>query len=252
MIIDAHMHLPIETGCISLYQKKERLLYEMLINHVSGGIVISDSYIESSIGSMDECVELFKETENIYVVGGISPYIEFQAQFMKLQKYLDEKLLVGIKLFTGHEAFYLTDERLKEIYELAIRYNVPVLFHSGWDNSQYSDVMLVSVIAKKYPALKLIACHCFYPELEKCMSLMEFENVIFDLSSIADDISNRVRVSTIVKRIIDRVPNRVIFGSDFSCCSQKEHIEFIKELKLTKSIEDNIFWRNAKTVYNLQ
>lgn len=61
-----------------------------------------------------------------------------------MKHYLDKKLVVGIKLFTGHEAFYLTDERLKEVYELAIQYNVPVLFHSGWDNSQYSDAMLVA------------------------------------------------------------------------------------------------------------
>lgn len=48
-------------------------------------------------------------------------------QLEKLKDYLDKKLVVGIKLFTGHEEFYLTDERLKEVYELVIQYNVPVL-----------------------------------------------------------------------------------------------------------------------------
>ena len=61
---------------------------------------------------------------------------------------------MGIKLFTGHEAFYLTDETLKDVYELAIQYNVPVLFHSGWDNNQYSAVMLMAEVAKQYPELK--------------------------------------------------------------------------------------------------
>lgn len=252
MIIDAHMHLPVKDECTSFHQKKENLLYEMRMNNVRGGIVISDSCTESAIGSMDECVELFKEISNVSIVGGISPYFEFQAQFIKLEKYLCKKLLVGIKLFTGHEAFYLTDEKLKEIYQLAIQYNVPVLFHSGWDNSQYSDVKLVAEIANNYPKLKLIVCHCFYPELEKCMFLLDLENVFFDLSSIADNVSTRENSSSEIKKIINLVPQRVIFGSDFSCCSQKEHIEFVRKLKLAKSIEDNVFWRNAKSIFNLQ
>jgi len=251
MIIDTHVHLPVGEGCNSLQQQKEQLLQELKRNQVSQCIVISDSCLESSIGSMDECVELFRETENVAVVGGVSPFFEYPMQLIKLKNYLDEKLVVGIKLFTGHEAFYLTDKNLEMVYELAIQYDVPVLFHSGWDNSQYSDVMLVAEVARKYPELKLVCCHCFFPELEKCMHLMEFKNIFFDLSSIADDISNKVRNAEIVKRIIDIAPERVVFGSDFSCCSQKEHIEFIKELKLTKNIEDNIFWRNAKAIYSL-
>ena len=251
MIIDVHVHLPVGEECNSLQQQKEQLLQELERNQVSRCIVISDSCLESSIGSMDECVELFRETEKVAVVGGVSPFFEYHMQLIKLKNYLDEKLVVGIKLFTGHEDFYLTDKSLETVYELAIQYDVPVLFHSGWDNSQYSDVMLVAEVAKKYPELKLVCCHCFFPELEKCMHLMEFKNIIFDLSSIADDISNIVRNAEIVKRIIDLAPERVVFGSDFSCCSQKEHIEFIKELKLTKNIEDNVFWRNAKTIYSL-
>lgn len=62
--------------------------------------------------------------------------------------------------------------KLIDVYELAIQYNVPVHFHSGWENSQYSDVGLVAAVAKRYPSLKLVVCHCFYPELEKCMALM--------------------------------------------------------------------------------
>lgn len=148
MIIDAHVHLPVEKGCNSLQQKKKKLLQEMKKNQVSKCIVISDSYLESTIGSMDECVEMFKEIQSIYVVGEISPIFEFKTQFGKLEDYLDKRLLVGIKLFTGHEGFYLKDERLRDVYKLAIQYNVPVLIHSGWDNAQYSDAVLVAELAR--------------------------------------------------------------------------------------------------------
>lgn len=252
MIIDAHVHLPVGDNCISLQQKKERLLYDMSINQVNQCIVISDSSLTSSIGTLKECVELFMYTENVYVVGGISPFFEFGTQLNKLKEYLDKKMVVGIKLFTGHEAFYLTDKRLGEVYDLAIGYNIPVLFHSGWDNRQYADVEQVAETAGKYPELKLICCHCFYPEMEKCRLLMDFENLFFDVSSIADDVDKRQDMLEVLKKIVKDAPDRVLFGSDYSCCNQKEHIEFIRELKLEKNLEDNIFWKNARRIYRLE
>lgn len=251
MIIDAHMHLPVVDGCISLEQKKEYLLREMVINQVDCGIVISDSTEKSEIGTLDECAILFEKTDNIYVVGGISPFYEFQTQLRKIKAYLNQKMIVGIKLFPGHEAFYLTDERLKAVYELAVCYNVPVLFHSGWDNCKYGDASLAIKIAKCYPALKLVCCHCFYPEIEKCKQLIKFQNVFFDISSIADNREKSSEISNWIKELISVAPTRVLYGSDYSCCSQQEHIKFVRELEIEKDIEDMIFGENAKYVYQL-
>lgn len=166
MIIDAHMHLPIICNSISLQQKKDRLLHDMVKNQIDQCIVISDSYPISDIGSIDGCVTLFEGNNTVHVVGGISPLCNYQEQIVKLKKYLERRQIIGVKLFTGHEEFYLTDERLKQVYELAIKYNIPVLFHSGWSNDKYSNVLSVIEVAKKYPKLRLICCHCFYPHLE--------------------------------------------------------------------------------------
>lgn len=251
MIIDAHVHLPVKEGCNSLQQKKDKLLQEMKKNQVSRCIVISDSCLESTIGTMDECVELFRENRNVYVVGGISPFFEFKTQLQKLKHYLNKKLVFGIKLFTGHEAFYLTDDRLNEVYEIAIHYNVPVLFHSGWENAQYSDAVLVAEVARKYPKLKLICCHCFYPEIEKCQLLVEYPNVYFDISSIAEDVTILADIEEKIKELIEVEPERVLFGSDYAGCSQKEHVQFVRNLELNKGVERKVFKENAMQVYSI-
>ena len=106
-------------------------------------------------------------------------------------------------------------------------------------------------IAKCYPALKLVCCHCFYPEIEKCKQLIQFQNVFFDISSIADDMEKTPEISNWTKDIISAAPTRVLYGSDYSCCSQREHIEFVRGLELEKTIEDMLFWRNAKYLYKL-
>lgn len=251
MIIDSHVHLPIEKNCLTLQQKKEKLLHDLKMNNVDKCIVITDSCMESAIGTLDECVELFRENDNVYVVGGISPFYEYRQQLNKLKTYLDEKSLVGIKLFTGHEEFYLTDKRLEKVYELAISYNVPVLFHSGWDNSWYSDVALVAELAKKYSEMKIICCHCFYPNIEKCQLLVEYPNVYFDISSTADNMLIISAIEEKIKNLIKQVPERVIFGSDYGGCSQRNHIRMVENLQLSKGEEIKIFEDNTLRVYHL-
>ena len=252
MIIDAHVHLPVEEASDSLQQKKDKLIQEMKKNQVSKCIVISDSYLESTIGSMDECVKLFKETQSVYVVGGISPFVAFEMQLEKLKNYLDKKLVVGIKLFTGHEEFYLTDERLRKVYEIAIQYNVPVLFHSGWNSGQYSDAELVAEVARQYPELKLICCHCFYPEIEKCQLLVEYSNIYFDISSVADDETILEDMKVGIKKLIEMVPERVLFGSDYSGCSQIAHVEFVRKLELSEEVETKVLYGNAIQAYSIR
>ncbi len=249
MIIDAHVHLPVTGGGSSFLQKKERLLHEMARNHVDQCIVISDSYPVSEIGSMDECVTLFEGNETVHVVGGISPLCGYREQLAKLQAYLERRQVVGIKLFTGHEEFYLTDERLKPVYELALRYDVPVLFHSG--GSQYGSVLSAIEVAGKYPKLRLVCCHCFYPHLEQCLPAVDVQNIFFDISSIADGYNSIPDLQEMLTRIIEKAPSRVLFGSDYGGCSQGEHIELVRGLHLEPAVREAVFWKNAARVYRL-
>ncbi|HPY83563.1 MAG TPA: amidohydrolase family protein [Ruminococcus flavefaciens] len=253
MIIDAHLHLPVGEKFRTLQEKKEKLLAEMNENRVDKCIVIADSWPESEIGSTDELTDLFPVTEEqrVLVAGGISPDVSFRESLSKLNGYLDRRQIVGIKLYTGHEKFYLDDERLSEVYETALRYNVPVLFHSGWDDAQYGNADLAEKVLGKYPELKLVCCHCWYPHIQKCMKLIKYPNMFFDLSSVADDADTQNDIADSVMTLIEKVPDRVIFGSDSFGCSMKEHIRFIGSLDLAPETKQKIFYDNAKRIYQI-
>lgn len=191
-------------------------------------------------------------TENVYVVGGISPFFDYQTQLVKLEDYLEKKMIIGIKLFTGHEMFYLTDNRISEVYDLAIRYDVPVLFHSGWDNSRYSAASVVAKVAEEYPELKLVCCHCFYPNICDCQELIQYSNAYFDISSIADDLTILGEVESEIKKLIHMIPTRVLFVSDYLGCNQMHHIELVRSLGLDKRTEELVFEKNATRLYSLK
>ena len=249
-IFDFHMHLP--TGFPTTEEKKKALLSEMKRNGVSKGVVISDSAIESEIGSLCECAELFSDTDNIFVVGGISPFFDYEKQLVLLEKFISEKKVSGIKIYCGHEPIYLDDEKLNPVYRIAEEYSVPVLFHSGWDNPQYSSPEVIKRAAALYPKVKFVCCHCCYPKLAECFEkLAEFENVYFDLSSTADDPEIYSEVKSAVENAVRNIPKRIIFGSDHASCDQRKHIEFFTGLDISDNEKGLIFYKNAEEILSI-
>lgn len=250
MIIDSHLHLPYEY--LELDTKKAILLKELEKNGVDKGIVISDSELESCIGSTKECAELFADSKKISVIGGISPLIDFENQLALCRELLAEKLIVGLKIYTGHEKFFCTDTRLDPVYDLAEEYSVPVLFHTGWDDCQYAAPTVMRELAVKRKRNIFVYCHCFYPELGECFDkLLGWGNVYFDISSVADNADMIPRVKNSLEKAIRTAPERFVFGSDFGSCSQKSHLEFADSLDITDVQRELLMHGNAEILYNL-
>ena len=249
-IIDAHMHLPYRVE--GLQNKKEHLMIQLEKCGITYGIVISDSSLESSIGSLTECVELFGDTDRVFVVGGISPLIAYANQLKILEKYIVEKKIVAVKLFCGHEKFYLNDNRLLPLYEMAASYRIPILFHSGWENAEYAEPDIVLEVSKQYPNINFICCHVNYPKVTECVQqLRDCRNVYFDLSSIADNCSIAMEFHELLSQQIREMPERFLFGSDYGGCDIKEHVDFIDKLDISVIEKEMVFYNNAKRLYRL-
>ena len=250
MIIDSHLHLPVDFP--DLTAKKQALLGELKRNGADRGIVIADSELESVIGSVRDCAELFKGDAVIKVIAGISPLISFEEQLRYCRELLESSDIIGLKVYTGHEHFYCTDSSLFPVYDLAAEFGVPVLFHTGWDNKQYASPEKMRELAKKRRENIFVYCHCYYPETECCFEVLgECGNVYFDTSSVADDPEKVPEIKASLERYIGLMPERFIFGSDFGSCSQEAHLRFAESLDITKEQRELFMHGNAEYVYRL-
>lgn len=250
MIIDSHLHLPYEYT--ELAAKRAVLLDELKCNGVDKGIVIADSYLESCIGSTKECEELFADSKTVRVIAGVSPLVDFDAQLGYCRELLAENRIAGLKIYTGHEKFFCNDTRLDAVYDLALEYRVPVLFHTGWDDSQYAAPTVMRELAMKRRNNIFVYCHCFYPKLDECFEkLLDCENVYFDTSSIADDAELIPKIKHLLEKGVNAAPERFIFGSDYGSCSQKAHLEFAASLDINDIQRELLMHKNAEKVYNL-
>lgn len=250
MIIDSHLHLPVDYP--DFPSKVAALKAELRCNDVDMGIVIADSELESVIGSVRDCTEIFRGSSMIKVIAGISPFISFDEQLGLCRELLRNNEIVGLKLYTGHESFYCTDDILNPVYDLAAEFDVPVLFHTGWDNSRYSAPDKMKELAVLRPQNRFVYCHCFYPDLEQCFkTLGNCANIWFDTSSVADDRKLLPKIKKSLEAAIAAMPHKFIFGSDFGSCSQKEHLNFAASLELSSEHRQLFMCDNALSVYNI-
>ena len=250
MIIDSHMHLPVNYSNFPL--KKKALLHKMRKNGVDRGIIIADSELESVIGSVRDCMELFNGDSVIKVVAGISPFISFDNQLNYCRGLLRNGDIIGLKLYTGHESFFCNDIVLFPVYDLAAEFNVPVLFHTGWDKPQYAAPERIRELAKRRNDNVFVYCHCFYPEIDRCFEVLgDLENVYFDISSIADDPEKLPQIKDSLEKAIKLMPKRFIFGSDFGSCSQEAHLRFVESLDISNEQRELFMHYNSEYVYRL-
>ena len=252
MIFDAHLHLLCNDELHTYEDKKDRLLHDLQFANVSGGIVIADSEPSSPIGTAEECVELFADCPNIFVVAGISPLINYQSRLKVMEQLLSEKKIVGLKLYPGHEPYFMDDERLIPVYDLCKSFDVPLLVHTGWDNPQYNHPSYFASIAERNPNLRIIICHLWWPDINLCFATTSmYENIYYDISSLSYEKEMLGKTHKLLSQIAIHCPQRVILGSDYGMCSITDHINLALSLPLSEEKKQQILAYNALGVYGI-
>jgi len=254
-IFDAHVHLPIKDiwNLKNFDDKKKHLLAELKKYGVSGAIVIADSEPPGDIGYTEDLVTLFAKNKNIFVMGALSPLIDLENNILKMEKYLEQKEIIAIKIFPGHESYYLNDPRLIPIIQLCKKFDVPLAIHSGWDNPQYSATRYIIEIAKAHPSLRIVICHMHYPRIDLCYAITKkYKNIYYDISSLASEKHLTKQFLSTLNLAVKTCPGRIIFGSDYGDCSIADHIELINSLDTTEIRKQRIFFFNALRLYKIR
>jgi len=133
MIIDVHTHLNNyhEEKVVSLQESIDRMLGVMDENKVDYALVLTSYKVNEHRPSVKQVVEALRDIKNLSVVAGIS-YLNYRERDLReIADYLRSGEIKGLKLYPGYEPFYPHDRRLQVVYDLAVEFDVPVMFHSG-------------------------------------------------------------------------------------------------------------------------
>jgi uncharacterized protein len=275
MNIDIHVH-PAFYEAINKDADKEEYRHSVLDVHKNGIASLQHIFNQMKCANLDKLVLLpedYTSCEGDVVVSNyeiksivdlapekfigfasIDPFREDALE--ELEKAFKEYNLKGLKLHLGRLKIYPMNERLKSIYELCIRYNKPIIFHSGfsWEPnsiSKYTHPLEFEEVAINYPRLRICLAHFGWPWVkETSMLMLKYPNVYADTGILyfdsAREFYNQVFTKDIPITWIERsLRHQIMFGSNNPRFEQIRMVEALKELGLSKNSLELIMGENA-------
>ncbi len=264
MIIDVHTHINNyhEDKVVSLEACLNELTDNMLANNVDYSLVLSSYKVNEHRPSTRQVVEAIKGRKNLGVVSGIS-YLHYDHRDVReISEYLENGFIKGLKFYPGYEPFYPNDIRLKLLYEMAVEYDVPVMFHSGdtyapTGKVKYSHPLHIDDLAVDYPDLKIVICHIGNPWIKDCMEVVyKNNNVYADISGLVlGNFSDKFE--RYMKKEIEEMityagdPNYLLYGTDWPISNMESYLKFMDQLELDDEKKERILWKNAAQLFKI-
>ncbi|MEC1374714.1 TatD family hydrolase [Heyndrickxia oleronia] len=205
------------------------------------------------------------ETElpnNIVYCAGINPYSLNDQSLILLEKELQKPNVVGLKIYLGYYPFYAYDEVYHPVYELAEKYDVPVVFHTGDTYSErgllkFSHPLTLDEVAVRYRNIRFIMAHFGDPwVLTGAEVVYKNSNMYADLSGLIVGTEKELK-SYSEGRFLDHLRHalvycdqydRLLFGTDWPLAPVKPYIEFVKNL-IPERFHEDVFFNNALKVF---
>ena len=208
-------------------------------------------------------LDLEKEIpKNIVYCLGINPYKLDREHLSLLEEKIQLPNVVGFKIYLGYYPFYAYDEKYKPIYELAERYKVPVVFHTGDTYSErgllkYSHPLTLDEVAVFNREVNFVMAHFGDPwVLDGAEVVYKNRNMYADLSGLIvgakKDVQRHMRTNFTnhLRHALDYCDHydKLLFGTDWPLISMRDYIHFIKEI-IPPQHHEKVFYENALKVF---
>lgn len=170
-----------------------------------------------------------------------------------------------IKIYLGYEPYWASDPRYAPVYELAEKYDVPVVFHTGDTDRtsallKYADPLTIDEVAVAHPRVRMVIAHCGNPWIESAAEVAyKNPNVYLDGSAfLTGDLRKQPtqKVDTYMVRPLAWVfgyvenPKKLMFGSDWPVTNIPSAVEAFKRA-IPEKYWNDVFCANAVRVFRL-
>jgi len=266
-IIDAHIHFCQEPRFDQIAELAghentgSHLKDQYAAHNIVHGIVMGNRSLQLSAHNYPEylsyCVGLDR---TCFIAGDVTE------QAYWVEKHLQRKNCVGIKLYPGYNHFYIYDSLIDPFYQLAMQYKKPVAVHTGLTATsnallKYSHPLTLDEAAARYPHVQFIMCHIGNPWIVDAISVIaKNDNVAADLSgllegridSMPDFFEKKHFYINFLKGWLEYLDNydRLLYATDWPLANLSNYIEFVAHI-IPEKHHDKVFFDNANKIYGL-
>lgn len=191
-------------------------------------------------------VEINNREKSVKCFGAMHPDFNRTGDIEKEIDFLVKNKIRVIKLHPEYQNFYPDDGKMDLIYELCIKNDIAILFHSGYDfafdeYNVHSTPKRFLNLLKKFPELKIILAHLGgYRMWDMVYKLLVGKNIYFDTAFI-----NEISDASFKSIVYEHGTDKILFGSDFPWERQNSIKKKIDRCIDNEKDRNKIFYENA-------
>lgn len=252
-VIDVHVHTDFNgkpEPASGIVISKEQLLKEMKTANVVGAVALS-------MGGGDDEEDL--RAHNIIRCAGVGGKVTYE----QIEAGLKDGRYVCLKFYLGYVHKYVADDFYKPYYELARKYKVPIVFHTGDTSTKdaklkYSHPLQLDEFAVDNRDLTLVLAHCGNPWWRDAAEVAyKNANVYLECSGFFESDMVSLSKADIETYMIEPIrwafgwvddASRFLYGTDWSLVPMKPYLEAYKKA-IPKEHWNKVFYENALKVF---
>lgn len=203
-----------------------------------------------------------------YCVGLDSQFLrshDIREALPQVEEHLGRSSCVGVKLYPGYNAVYVSDPMYAPVYALARKYRKPVAVHMGMTamsgaRLKYSHPLTLDEVAADWPDVQFVMCHFGNPFLEAAAAVLEKNpNVCADLSGLLEGRADldryfveRAGYVGLLRTWMDYLGcwDRFLYGTDWPIVNLAEYRDYVTRI-VPEERRPAVFFDNANRVYGL-
>ncbi|MBB6216121.1 hypothetical protein HNQ80_002220 [Anaerosolibacter carboniphilus] len=273
-IIDTHLHFTNHEGLEETAREigqveysAKGLMKEFEDANVVAGIVMMTPGDDEDRSIEDSIALMLGEDEPCCLMAcvGVNPIRlqENNDELIRIEKELNKKNVIGIKLYAGYFHYYVYDQVYDPIYELARKYNVPVVIHCGDTQSargllKYSHPLTIDELAVNHPDITFVICHLGVPwVMDTAELILKNPNVYTDVSGLLAGNKDHVRTMKDTRLFVEPLQqgfvyanryDKILFGTDWPLVPIGPYVEFVQHI-IPDMYHEDVFYKNALRVF---
>jgi predicted TIM-barrel fold metal-dependent hydrolase len=213
-------------------------------------------------------LEIASSVPGLNAIGVANPMRVDREHLRRVESTLAAGRVKALKAYLGYLHCGPDHPGYRPYFELAERFKLPVIFHTGDTYSPYAKVrfaqpLLVDDVAVDHPNVRFVLAHCGNPWLIDAAEVV-YKNVnvwadlsaliIGDVSTFLDEERQDILRETALSaskafRYAER-PNRFLYGSDWPLAPMAPYRDFIRAI-IPDTYHEMVFEENARRLFGV-
>jgi uncharacterized protein len=214
-------------------------------------------------------LQIAAHVPGMHAIGVADPTRSEPEHFRKVEALLATGSVVALKGYLGYLHYEPSHPNYRRYYELAAKYQIPVMFHTGDTYSpraklKYAHPLGVDDVAVDHPDTRFVMCHVGNPwMLDAAEVIYKNVNVWADLSGLMigtdevfkseEGLEAAMELSNAIQRAIrySERPNRFVYGTDWPLAPMLAYRDFILNA-VPKEHHEQVFVENAEVLFRME